>query len=248
MGISSCHEHGQEVSGTDLSNTLEVADPGLYEQKLERLSLFLGEVFKEREALLELFELAKADEHKDDIDYSLKRLFETNENPMTRQRSAIVNAFYRNAANHRTNGEDLDPQELIDFINTHDITMLAPYMVGYFHPDSIQELTRSWWTQKMEEEGFAEDPDWEGETPGYRLKLGEDGNFIRFRTNGDTHSTSDKVMAGDGYAMDNPTWCSVPFQELGRAFKQKLIPTLAPEFQMRQWCFATQLTNQLKTL
>jgi len=165
----------------------------------------MGEVFKDREALRELFELAEADEHKEDIDYSLKRLFESNENPMTRQRSAIVNAFYSNAANHRTSGEDLDPQELIDFINNHDISMLAPYLVGYFHPDSIEELTVSWWTEEMEDEGLAEDPDWEGETPGYRLKLGEDGNFIRFRTSGANYFISGKVLAGDDYAVDNPT-------------------------------------------
>jgi hypothetical protein len=164
LGISSCQEHGQEITDTDLTNTLEVSDPELYEQKLEQLSLYMGEVFKDREALRELFELAEADEHKEDIDFSLKRLFETKENPMTRQRSAIVNAFYRNAANHRTSGEDLDPQELIDFINANNISMLAPYMVGYFHPDSIQELTVSWWTEEMEEEGLAENPDWEGET------------------------------------------------------------------------------------
>lgn len=205
MGISSCQEHGQEITGTDLTTSLEVSDPDLYEQKLEQLSLYMGEVFKDREALRELFELAEADEHKEDINYSLRQLFETNENPMTRQRSAIVNAFYKNAANHRTNGEDLDPQELIDFINSNDISMLAPYMVGYFHPDSIQELTVSWWTEEMEEEGLAADPDWEGETPGYRLRLGEDGNFIQFRTSGANYFTSGKVLAGDDYAVENPT-------------------------------------------
>ena len=205
LGISSCHEHGQESTGTDLATTLEIANPGLYEQKLEQLSLYMGEVFKDREALRELFELAEADEHKEDINFSLKRLFETNENPVTRKRSSIVNAFYKNAANHRVSNEDLDLQEQIDFINAHDITMLAPYMVGYFHSDSISELTVSWWTEEMEEAGLAKDPDWKGETPGYRLKLDEEGNFIRFRTSGDTFSTSDKVLAGDDYAMDNPT-------------------------------------------
>ncbi|MCR9081100.1 MAG: hypothetical protein NXH89_01665, partial [Cyclobacteriaceae bacterium] len=205
LGISSCQEHGQEITGTDLTNTLEVSDPELYEQKLEQLSLYMGEVFKDREALRELFELAEADEHKEDIDYSLKQLFETNENPMTRQRSAIVNSFYRNAANHRTSGEDLDPQELIDFINANNISMLAPYMVGYFNLDSIQELTVSWWTKEMEEEGLAGNPDWEGETPGYRLRLGEDGNFIRFRAAGANYFTSGKVLVGDDYAVENPT-------------------------------------------
>lgn len=178
----------------------------------------MGEVFKEGEAMRELFELADADEHKGVIDFSLKRLFETNENPMTRQRSAIVNAFYKNAANHRTSGEDLDPQERIDFIIANDVSMLVPYMVGYFHPDYIQELTVSWWTEEMEEEGLVENPDWEGETPGYRLKLDEDGNFIRFRTCGANYFTSGKVLAGDDYEMKNPTVVFGDFSE-DEAFK-----------------------------
>jgi hypothetical protein len=37
-------------------------------------------------------------------------------------------------------------RELVDFINKHEIRMLAPYMVGYFDPESISELTVSWWT------------------------------------------------------------------------------------------------------
>lgn len=165
----------------------------------------MGEVFQDREALRELFELAKADEHKEDISYSLKSLFDTKENPVSRKRSAIVNAFYQNAANHLVSNEDLDLQELIDFINAHEITMLAPYMVGYFHPDSISELTVSWWTAEMEEEGLAKDPNWVGETPGYRLKLDDEWNFIRFRTNGANYFTSGKVLAGDDYAMNHPT-------------------------------------------
>jgi hypothetical protein len=205
LGFSSCQDQGQEINVTDLSIAAEVTDPDLYEQKLEQLSLYMGEVFKDREALRELFELAKADEHKEDISFSLKSLFDTKENPVSRKRSAIVNAFYQNAANHRISNEDLDLQELIDFINKYDITMLAPYMVGYFHPDSISELTVSWWTEEMEEEGLAKDPNWVGETPGYLLKLDEEGNFIRFRTNGANYFTSGKVLAGDDYAMSHPT-------------------------------------------
>ncbi|MHA7130294.1 hypothetical protein [Algoriphagus namhaensis] len=194
---------------------MENLDPEIYEQNLMKLSVYMGEVFKDKEALREFFELAKADEHHEDIDYSLKRLFETNENPMTRQGSAIVNAFYSNAANHRVSGEDFDPQELVDFINAHDISMLAPYMVGYFHPDSIQELTVSWWTEEMEMEGLAADPNWKGETPGYRLRLGEKGNFVRFRTNVAENLDGLRVMAGDEYAMDYPTIVFGDFDDQG---------------------------------
>ena len=218
LGFSSCQDQGQEINVKDLSSTAEGTDPDLYEQKLEQLSLYMGEVFKDGEAMRELFELAEADDYKEDISFSLKRLFDTKENPVSRKRSAIVNAFYQNAANHRINNENLDLQELIDFINTHDITMLAPYMVGYFHPDSISELTVSWWTAEMEEEALSKDPDWEGETPGYRLKLGEDGNFIRFRTSGANYFTSGKVLAGDDYAMKNPTVVFGDFSE-DEAFK-----------------------------
>lgn len=74
---------------------MERNDPKDYEQNLEQLSLYMGQVFKDREALRELFELAEADEYKEDINFSLKRLFDSRENPAIRKRSAIVNAFFK---------------------------------------------------------------------------------------------------------------------------------------------------------
>jgi hypothetical protein len=174
----------------------------------------MGEVFKDPEARLELFELANADEHKEDITYSLKTLLATNQNPMTRQRSAIANAFYKNAANHRTLGEeDFNEEELIKFINSNDITMLAPYMVGYFKPDEIKELTVSYWTEEMELEGLAKNPNWKGETPGFKLKMNEDVNFIRFEQSESDLLKSDEVEASDDYAMVNPTIVFGNFEE-----------------------------------
>ncbi|SFO56821.1 hypothetical protein SAMN04488519_108146 [Algoriphagus ornithinivorans] len=34
IGISSCQEHGQEITGTDLTNTLEILDPEFCEHGL----------------------------------------------------------------------------------------------------------------------------------------------------------------------------------------------------------------------
>jgi hypothetical protein len=106
MGISSCQEVGQETIEAVQEEKFEQLDPVGYESKLKELSLFMGEVFKDPAARRELFDLANADEHKEDITYSLKTLLATNQNPMTRQRSAIANAFYKNSANHRTLGEE----------------------------------------------------------------------------------------------------------------------------------------------
>lgn len=65
----------------------------------------------------------------------------------------------------------------------------------------------------MEEEGFAKDSNWVGETPGYRLKLDQDGNLIRFRSNNTDFPTSEKVLAGDDYAINNPTLVFGDFEQ-----------------------------------
>ncbi|MFN3801831.1 hypothetical protein [Belliella pelovolcani] len=193
---------------------LKDQDPVAYENKLKELTLFMGEVFKDADARRELFDLAKADAYEEDISYSLKTLLETNQNPNTRQRSAIVNAFYKNAENHRVaQEEDFNEQDLIDFINENNISMLAPYMIGYFEPESITELTVSWWTEEMELEGLAKDPDWKGETPGFKLNINDDGNFIQFRKLNVNYFSNEMIYADDEYAMDNPTVVFGDFQD-----------------------------------
>lgn len=203
--ISSCQDTGQEELTTQESledgKRKHLSD---YEAKLRELTLFMGEVFQNPEARKELFELAKADEYEEDISYSLKKLLRTNENPVSRKRSAIVSAFFENAKNHRASGEPFDEKKLIDFINSNDISMLAPYMIGYFEPDKISELTVSWWTEEMEIEALKIDPNWKGETPGYKLKLYDDGNFISFGKN-NSNPASELVYANDEYAKQNPT-------------------------------------------
>lgn len=213
LGFSSCQDQGQEISELDVSNLIEVEDSKFYEKKLKELSIYMGEVFKDKNALKELFELSEIDDHKDDIRFSLKNLFDQNENPLTRKKSYIVDAFYKNAANHRIGEVSIKPNELISFIKTYDISILAPYMVGYFHPDSIQELTISWWTKEIENAGFDQDPNWVGKTPGYRFKLDQVENFLQFRTNGDSFSNSEEVMSGDDYAIENPTIVLGDFEE-----------------------------------
>jgi hypothetical protein len=188
------------------SEMLKDRDPVVYENKLKELSFFMGEVFKDSDARQELFDLAKADEYEEDITYSLKKLLDTNQNPHTRQSFAIVNAFYKSAENHRISGEEaFAVQDLIDFINDNEISMLAPYMIGYFEPESISELTVSWWTEKMEMENSEKDPDGEGETPAIKLRMNDENNFIQFRTSGANYFSNELVYANDDYAIDNPT-------------------------------------------
>ncbi|MCH7409158.1 hypothetical protein MM239_07120 [Belliella sp. DSM 111904] len=166
----------------------------------------MGEVFKEPAARRELFDLGEADEYKEDINYSLKKLLDVKENPYTRQSSAIVNAFYANVENHRIMGDDgFSEQELIEFINTNNISMLAPYMIGYFEPESIKELTMSWWTEEMEKSALKDNPEWKGETPAVKLRLDERGNFIQFKKSGINYFTNELIYVNDSYAISNPT-------------------------------------------
>lgn len=214
IGISSCQEVGQETIEAVQEEKLKKLDPVGYENKLKELALFMGEVFKDPAARRELFNLANADEHKEDITYSLKTLLATNQNPMSRKRSAIANAFYKNSANHRKLGEkDFDEEDLIKFINSNDITMLAPYLVGYFNPDEITELTVSYWTEDTEQEDIQKDPNGKGRTPGFKLKLNENGNFIRFEQSESDLLKSKEVEANDDYAMLNPTIVFGDFEE-----------------------------------
>lgn len=206
MGFSSCQESGQDELKEGLETMLKDQDPIAYENKLKELTLFMGEVFKDPEARRELFDLAKSDEYEEDISYSLKTLLETNQNPNTRQRSAIVQAFYKNAENHRVaQEEDFNEQELIHFINENEICMLAPYMIGYFEPESLTELTVSWWTEEMELEGLTQDPNWKGKTPGFKLNINDEDNFIQFRKSEANYFSNEMIYADDDYALDNPT-------------------------------------------
>jgi len=136
----------------------------------------------------------------------LKKLFSENINPQSRQQSAIVNAFYKKAENHRKSSEEeFNEQELIDFINDNEIGILAPYLYDNFDPESITELTVSWWTEDKEIEELQKNPDWDGETPGFKLSLNEDGNFIQFRTSEPNFFENELIYANDEYAYENPT-------------------------------------------
>jgi hypothetical protein len=185
---------------------LKDQDPVAYENKLKELTLFMGEVFKDPDARRELFDFAKIEGNDNDVEYSMKKLFTENINPHNRQRSAIVSAFLRNAEHHRISGEsEFNEQDLIDFINKNNIGILAPYLYDNFNPESITELTVSWWTEDKEIEELTKNPDWDGETPGFKIKLNDDGNFIQFRKTGASFFSNDLVYANDDYALNNPT-------------------------------------------
>jgi len=157
------------------SGTIEITvqnDPE-YEKSLETLSLFMGEVFKDQDALNELFDFAKIEGNRNDIEYNLKKLFELNEGNSFRTKSAIVSAFKKSGEKLRTSDNIQDVDELIEFIKSNNIGLLAPYLAENFDPEEIDELTVSWWTQEIEDQNNITDPEGEGRTPAIKLDLAE---------------------------------------------------------------------------
>ncbi|TVP52908.1 MAG: hypothetical protein EA341_02165 [Mongoliibacter sp.] len=216
IGFSSCQETGQEEFKAEIKEKLKEQDPIAYENKLKELTLFMGEVFKDPEARRELFEFAEIEGNQNDIEYSMKKLFTENTNPLTRQHSAIVSAFFNKAENLKTTEETaFNEQELIDFINENDIGILAPYLYENFDIESITELTVSWWTQGMEDVGFASDPGWEGETPGIPIKINDSSDFLFLRKNSNNENSINQnvINVNDFYAKENPTIVIGSFDE-----------------------------------
>ncbi|MGY6520225.1 MAG: hypothetical protein ACXIUD_00740 [Mongoliitalea sp.] len=93
-----------------------------YESKLKELSLFMGEVLKDYEARKELFDFAKLDQNAYDIDYNLRLLFERNQNPLSRNHSAIVGAFHQIEETFRA-AKDFDTKVMAEFILVPEITL-----------------------------------------------------------------------------------------------------------------------------
>lgn len=193
----SCGEFlNESAPNQEEGNTL---DPMEYEQKLSELSLFFGEVFKDPDARKEIFDFAKIPGNDDDIEYSLKRLFSEKTNPMTRQHSAIVNQFYSYKNTEARVAGDFNVDELIEFIEQYDISILAPYMADNFDPDEITALTVSWWTEEMEIEQ-EEDPSGDGYTPGVYIDLMSDDNSRK----NILPNSRQIIMVDDNYAIENP--------------------------------------------
>ncbi len=182
----------------------------VYENKLTELTVFFGEVMKDRSALEELYSFAEVGESYGDINYSLKDLFEGGVAPTSKKESAIVSAFRNTAANMRTTENAIDADELIQFIIDNDISVLAPYLVEDFNINEIDELTVSWWTQDFEAENFALDENWKGSTKAVLIPLGESsgiGQALKDALEGEY------FLANDEWALENPTLVLGAFED-----------------------------------
>ncbi len=89
----SCQDSGQDDFFLEGDNDLKALELEDFELKLQQLSLFFGEVLRDPEARKELFGFAKLQGNANDVEYSLKKLFEERLEPLSRKESAIVSAF-----------------------------------------------------------------------------------------------------------------------------------------------------------
>ena len=198
--VFSCVEHSQEpnIDSTLLVGKVEVFS-GDYEKNLAELSLVFGEVLKDPQALEELFSFAKISGNSGSIKYNLKKLFENRENPSTRKKSAIVDGFKR-LTNEKARLSHNSAADLIDFIESNNISVTAPYLAEDFNINEINELTVSWWTKEFEKLNFEKDENWTGKTKAIKLKF-----------DSLSHSSIDELLeqgyflVGDQWAMKNPT-------------------------------------------
>lgn len=203
----SCQDSGQDDFFLEGDNDLKALELEDFELKLQQLSLFFGEVLRDPEARKELFGFAKLKGNANDVEYSLKKLFEERLEPLSRKESAIVSAFYRKAAeNHRQAETPYNVDELIEFIVKNDIGILAPYLVENFSSGDIHELTVSWWLEEYEVQMLSRNKDWKGETKGNIINLDKALGSLAFEKFGvKTTGTPNEVIVNDQYAMKNPT-------------------------------------------
>jgi len=181
-----------------------------YEEKFKVLSVFFGEVLKDKNALEELYSLAGAGGEADDIDYNLKNLFEDGINPSSRKASAIVTAFNNSAKNLRTTSENyINGEELIQFIIDNEISVLAPYLVEDFKLSDVDEITVSWWTEAFEAQNIALDEDWKGATKALKVPIGNSSDSNQAL---EEILTGEYFLADDEWAQNNPTIVLGAFQ------------------------------------
>ncbi len=176
-----------------------------FEKQLVRLSTYFGMILNDEDAMKELFDLAHAAGNVGDIEYSLRRLFEDGENPVSKSSSALLSAFKGNSSSHRLTGENNNLEDFISFINAHDIEILAPYLARNFSPSDVTELTISWWTKEMEEMALAKNPDWIGETPAFKINLSNSDYYYTTILEAIKDGSIEVFMVSDEYAKQNPT-------------------------------------------
>ncbi len=214
--LFSCHDAGQndlQTLSENENSQISQLDKTNYENKLIEISAVLGASLRDKDALKELFSFAELEGNDGDIGYSMKRLFEDQSAPFSKKKSFIYSAVVNDSKNYRTNGGKSNIEEFISFVDGNDIDIIAPYLARNFRPEEIEELTVSWWTKEMEEEGLAKDPGWPGETPAFKIKLNGNGDLLDEILNSIQKSEIEIFMVGDEYAMQNPTIVLGDFDE-----------------------------------
>jgi hypothetical protein len=194
IGITSCQEipDASKVSSKQNEEIFVPKDPE-YEFKLKQLSLFMGQVFQDKNARVELFRFSKMEGNQDEISIDLVHLFNTGVDPVAKKKSAIVEAFYKLGAARISSEVDYSVEELIDFIKKNEIGIMAPYLAENFEASSLNQLTVSWWNQEFEDWKLNQNQEWKGETKARIIDL------INYTNNKEDFSVSDE------YAKGNPT-------------------------------------------
>ncbi|UZD22034.1 hypothetical protein PBT90_00995 [Algoriphagus halophytocola] len=171
-----------------------------YERKLAELTLVFGEVLKDKSAMKELFSFSEIEGNSGSIKYNLKTLFQESKSPNSRRSSAIVERFKSLNSQNARLSQSVSVDELISFIEEHNISVTAPYLAEDFELETINEITLSWWTQEFEDLNFQKNADWTGETKAVKINLNEVADLSIERILG-----GDYFLVDDDWAEKNPT-------------------------------------------
>ncbi len=156
--------------------------------------MFFGDVLRDPEAMQELYEYSNLEENQGEVSLSLAKLFDPGEGNTSRKRSKIVDSFYRRFSARSFEKDLSSPEDLIEFINSNNLGIVAPYLAENFDLEEVDDLTVSWWTQGYEDWNLALDSNWVGDTKAVKLDLSENGGQI-----------GDEILVSDDYAKNNPT-------------------------------------------
>lgn len=171
------------------------------EKRLEEIAYYFGIVFRNENAKKELFDLAKLEGNDGEIQYNLPELFEERVNPLSKEHSAIVNAFNELPINP----EKLD--SIRNYIFDNKLELFAPYLAENFRPEEVNELTMTYWYKEMYDL-VGDNPDFQGETPGRLIDLkGTEVEEEPTRTEDREGSgrPNTRTRTNDEYAENNPT-------------------------------------------
>jgi hypothetical protein len=172
------------------------------EDQLIELSAYFASILTNPEVLKEFYGYSKLKGNEGELEFSIKKLFETEFDQISRKKSSIVSVFKGESLRTQSKGFDID--YYTDFIKKNDLEVLAPYLARRFSLEELDELTISWWTQEMQDEGLKKGSNWKGETPAFKIKLAEKKSFHSL-INDFKENKLEVFMVSDDYAMENPT-------------------------------------------